>query len=345
MNPQSIVQALALSGGGYKGLYTATVIADFEDHTQIPFAKHFDLLSGTSIGGIIALALAAEISAQEIVSQLETNGAKIFTPLEPLNNLLHPFRARMRKSGFDINRGICKAKHSADPLRETLESIFGDRTIGDLKHRILIPSVNWTKGGPQFFKTPHHSRFTRDRSKSLVNVALATSAAPIYLPNHEFDDQIYVDGALVGNAPGLFAHHELLHNTELEDGPILGDEKNIRLLAIGALSAKITANQKESTDRGLLSWKGDLFSLMMASQEGVTDFMLKQKLGEEGYYKIDVELSPEQNKSVDLDMTTIAATRTIKGLARSSAQDASGVPFVKDILAYRAPSAYFHPPS
>src|SRR5262249_38669774 len=72
-------QILALSGGGFQGLYTAQVIADLEEHSGKPFASYFDLIAGTSVGGILALALALEIPAARIVTLFEKNGPMIFS--------------------------------------------------------------------------------------------------------------------------------------------------------------------------------------------------------------------------------------------------------------------------
>lgn len=68
-------QILALSGGGYRGLYTATILAELERELGGPIARHFDLIAGTSIGGILALALANEIPAQKLVEMFVSKGA------------------------------------------------------------------------------------------------------------------------------------------------------------------------------------------------------------------------------------------------------------------------------
>ncbi len=75
---QSRFQILALSGGGFRGLYTAKLLADFEDEISAPIATRFDLIAGTSIGGIIALALALEVPASRIVALLTEYGEEIF---------------------------------------------------------------------------------------------------------------------------------------------------------------------------------------------------------------------------------------------------------------------------
>jgi len=314
---------LALSGGGYKGLYTAQVIAQIEDRTGHCFGSHFDLICGTSIGGVIALALATrEISAKIIVDILQAAGPQIFVPVEMPERKIAGLKAIVKieadrqifkKFGITLNRGALAAKYNNTRLKLALEELFGDRLIEDLKARVLIPTANWTKGGPQFFKTPHNPSFTLDKKRKLVDVAMATSAAPVYLPNYEFEHQVYVDGGLVGNAPGIFGVHEAEHFINENE------EKDLHLLSIGALSSKITANQSESLDKGLAQWGPGIFDFMMACQEQTTDFMLKQKLADQ-YYMIDELISAEQDKVIALDKAGVSATSTLMGLAKITFQ-------------------------
>lgn len=316
---------LALSGGGYKGLYTAEIIALIEERTGKPFGSHFNLICGTSIGGILALALASrEISARTVVEKLMAVGPEVFRPVElPKQRIAKPTAMAKKEadkriyelSGFTIDRGVIAAKHDSAPLKVVLQEIFEDRKIEDLKTRVLVPTVNWTKGGPQFFKTPHHPRFTLDGKRALVDVAMATSAAPIYLPNYEFEHQVYVDGGLVGNAPGIFGVHEAEHSVDEEV-----DRGDIYLLSIGALSSRITANQSETLNKGLAQWNSRIFDLMMACQEQTANFMLEQKMGDR-YCMIDSYTSADQDKVVALDKAGDAATSTLLGLAKTTFQE------------------------
>jgi patatin-like phospholipase/acyl hydrolase len=75
---QARFQVLALSGGGYRGLYTAKILADLEEDIGGPIARRFDLIAGTSIGGILALAIAMEIPAEQMVKLFEQHGQEIF---------------------------------------------------------------------------------------------------------------------------------------------------------------------------------------------------------------------------------------------------------------------------
>lgn len=346
-NEESIKDAfhiLALSGGGYKGLFTAQIIAQIEERTGKPFGSHFDLICGTSIGGIIALALATrEISAQEVVASLTEVGPKIFTPITiPSFELGWPKtmgksiadKKIFEQSGFSFNRGIEAAKHDNKNLKDILQKLFENRKIEDLKTRVLIPTANWTKGAPQFFKTPHNPKFTVDKKYSLVDIAMATSAAPIYLPNYQFENQVYVDGGIVGNAPGIFGVHEA------ENFIYEANDKEHYLLSIGALSSKITANQSETLDKGLIQWNSQLFDFMMACQEQTADFMLKQKLGER-YHMVDETTSAEQDKVVALDKANKASTDTLVGLAKIIFQKEISKQELNNYIAQQTPDLNF----
>jgi len=120
-------QVLALSGGGYRGLYTAKVLADIEQELQSPIATKFDLITGTSIGGILALALALEIPAQTMVDLFVKHGEEIF---------------KKRWSFL----GIMRAPYSPASLKAQLEAseVFGDRLLGACIHPVMVPSINYT---------------------------------------------------------------------------------------------------------------------------------------------------------------------------------------------------------
>lgn len=301
---------LALSGGGYRGLFTAQIVSLVEQETKQHFGSHFDLICGTSIGGILALALATrEIAASALVEMLKQHGNEVFKPMKP-HPLNVPGRWFMRQTGFRWKRGLVAAKHKNAALKEQLSAIFENRRIGDLKSRVLITSANWSKGGPQFFKTPHADGLFYDARLLLVDVAMATSAAPIYLPNYQIDRQVFVDGGLVGNAPAIFGVHEAEHFICEAKGA------RLQLLAIGTLSKKVTADQKKPLDKGLLAWKSGLFDFMMACQEQITHDMLKHKFGD-AYWKIDGTPTEEQSHHLQLDNAEEPATDTLLALAGS----------------------------
>ncbi|RWA51863.1 hypothetical protein AU476_20370 [Cupriavidus sp. UYMSc13B] len=157
---------LAISGGGFRGLFAALILAHMEEELGAPLARKFDLIAGTSIGGILALAIAAEIPLSRLVALFTDHGHDIFAPTV--------FGMRRPRWLVDrLNWGVWSSKYTSAPLRQLLSApdLFGDRTLGDLPHRVLVPAVNVTKGGPCMFKTPHHPNWKMDWKHRLVDVA------------------------------------------------------------------------------------------------------------------------------------------------------------------------------
>jgi hypothetical protein len=312
---------LALSGGGYRGLYTATVLAELERALGTPIVSHFDLICGTSAGGMLALGLAAEIPASELKALFEDEGSRIFGCRS----------LRRRLLGFWLT-----AKHDPAGLKEVLSERFQGATIGDLKHRVLVPAVNYSTGRGQFFKTPHHSTFELDYRMKLVDVALATAAAPVYFPLVRNDRGVFADGGLVGNAPGLFGLHEV--KTFLAP-----DQKaRIRVLAIGTMTIGATVRGSASLDRGFGKWRGGLFDLVISAQESSVDYILRQSLGN-NYFQIDDKATPDQSKDVKaLDRVSIGATNTLKDRGNHAAQRALGDPLFQPFRTHQAGAPIFY---
>ncbi|MCC8626475.1 CBASS cGAMP-activated phospholipase [Xanthomonas vesicatoria] len=285
------LHVLALSGGGYRGLYTATVLAELEQVLGRPIAQHFDLICGTSAGGMLALGLANEIPASELKDLFEKHGGRIFGSRSLTRRLL----------GFWLI-----AKHNPNGLREVLAERFGETTLGDLKHPVLIPAVNYSTGKGQFFKTPHHPSFELDHRLKVVDVALATAAAPVYFPLARNERGVFADGGLVGNAPGLFGLHEARHF--LAKDPSV----QVRVLSIGTMTVGSTVRGNASLDRGFGKWRGGLFDLVISAQESSVHHLLEHALGAD-YYKIDDQATPDQSKDVKaLDRVSVAASRTTR---------------------------------
>lgn len=297
---------LALSGGGYRALYSATILTELERVIGCPIAQKFDLICGTSAGGLLALGLASEIPAKKLKETFEKDGKKIFSQRNWLRKM----------TGFWL-----RAKHSNEGLRGVLSDLFNDQTFSHLKHRVLIPTVNFTTGRGQFFKTPHHPTFEMDRTLSLKDAALSTSAAPVYFPLYRNSRGVFVDGGLVGNAPGLFGVHEIQQFIAKPNSPIC-----IRVLSIGTLTIGATIRGGAVLDQGILGWKSDLFDLVISAQESSVDYMLKHIL-QENYFKIDDQVTPDQSKDVRaLDVVTGASTNTLRDRGMSAAQRALGDP-------------------
>ncbi len=319
-----VFHVLALSGGGYRSLYTASILRQLEEVLERPIAAHFDLICGTSAGGMLALGLAAEIPAAKLQEIFEKHGARIFSSRSCWRRL----------TGF-----FTKAKHSNEGLTEVLRETFGDMTIGELKHRVLIPSVNYSTGRGQFFKTPHHPTFEVDQKMTVVDVALATAAAPVYFPIARNPRGAFVDGGLVGNAPGFFGLHEVRIFLAPETGA------QVRVLSIGTMTNGATMPGGTNLDRGFWQWKESLFNLVISAQESSVDYMLRQILKDD-YVSLDEKPTPEQSDDVKaLDKVTTASTNTLKDRANDTFQRAIGDPKFQVFRTHYAepPSFYYGP--
>lgn len=328
-------QILSLSGGGYKGLYTALILSEFEKKYDTQIYKHFDLIAGTSIGGIIALGLSIGIPAEKIVHLLVSKGPAIFNPLETygVHRFLENFANKKTKNEFGWKRGIRNAKHSPCELERVLKGIFSDQVMNDLKTRVLIPTANFSSGKAQFFKTRHNQRYVNDGGLKLLDIALATSAAPLYFPAHKFNSQIYVDGGLVGNNPAIFALDEVERNVK----DIEFDNNKIKLLSIGALAGKVSIDPLSNLDMGAIAWASELMKLTMACQEKMVEDVLKFRLGGNSWH-IDSAVHESQSNFVSLDRANEKATAIIQSLAQSSIRENVSIDFVTELFKHKAQS-------
>jgi hypothetical protein len=319
-------QILALSGGGYRGLFTAKVLAEIERQIGAPIATRFDLIAGTSIGGILALALALEIPASRMVELFERHGEEIF------------------KKRWSL-KGLLRSPYSQKRLGELLqnETLFGQRTLAACKHPAMVPAINYSSGNPVVFKTPHHSSLVRDQRSRLVDVALATSAAPGYFPRHSFDNNQYVDGGLYANAPGLFALHEA-------QCFLRQPRERIHLVAIGTMSSKFTVDPRHNRSGGTYDWGGwhpgntpkRLFGLAISAQEAAVDFLLAQRLVKGHYHHLDTTLTDASARAVSLDRADKAAREVLLGAGDQCAKRALGDSSFRALLEHHAAPPKFH---
>lgn len=164
-------QILALDGGGIRGLYSAAVLAKLEEKCGVNITDHFDLITGTSTGGIIAIGLGLGLRPREIVSFYVNEGPKIFNNHLGWNSILRIFRP----------------KYNVEPLEMALQAdnCLGDKLFGASKKRLVIPSYNLSNNQVRLFRTPHHASLTTDWKIPAWKIAMATSAAPTYFPASE----------------------------------------------------------------------------------------------------------------------------------------------------------------
>ena len=196
---------LSIDGGGIRGVFPAAVLAGLErTHTGgNPLASYFDLVAGTSTGGILAIGLGAGLSAGELLQLYVERGCEIFPPLP--DNAVGRLRGRIR----DICH-YARYLYDRDALEDVLSEKLGDRLFGESTLRLCIPAFEGRHSEVFVYKTPHHPDYQTDRHERMVDVALATAAAPSYFKPLEHGGYTLVDGGVWANNPVMLAVIEAL---------------------------------------------------------------------------------------------------------------------------------------
>lgn len=292
---------LSIDGGGIKGLYSSTILEHLEERFD-PMSDYFDMICGTSTGGLIALCLALKIPATAISEIYEKRGSQIFP--------------RRTKLGGIIRQTFWGGKYSDVPLKQVLKDVFGNKKIADLENLVCIPSYSVTDARPWVFKRDH-SKLDRDNNTLLVDVALATSAAPTYFPVCEiphYNYKQFIDGGVWANNPTLSGLIEALTYFVGANR----DFSSVDILSISSLNNTAGKPVGLKRRRSFLDWRDDLFETSLIGQSYFSNYFMK-KLCEMTeinirYHRIPSEpVSPEQQNLVQLDCASEKALRFIKG--------------------------------
>ncbi|GAA4366199.1 hypothetical protein GCM10023185_37180 [Hymenobacter saemangeumensis] len=303
-------KVLCIDGGGIKGLYSATILQHLEEQYNCKISDHFDMLCGTSTGGIIALALSLKISAADICRFYREEGPKIF-PRAGWGK-----RSHRLISGF--RQILWGGKFSDEPLKHALNQVFGDQVLGESHNLLCIPSYTVTEARPYIFKFDHkEGQLSRDNKARYVDVALATSAAPTYFPvaeNANYDNKQFIDGGVWANNPTLVGFVEALRY-------FVGNGKQFQKLSILSVSSlTLTGGEKAGKDRfrSFFGWRDSLFETSMTGQSLFTDYFMS-RMNEVNdvnvkYLRIPCpDVSHEQASQVQLDVATPAALNLLSG--------------------------------
>lgn len=291
---------LSLDGGGLHGIIPAAVLAQIERRIGCRLADRFDLIAGTSIGGILALALAYEVPMRKVVEVFTERGTAIFSP----RGL--PAGAVTRL--LDLSRSVLGPKYSGTALREALAGHLGQRRLRDATHPVVVTAVDVSAGATKVFKTPHAPLSRGDEAIRALDVAMATSAAPAYFPSVRIGNRLYADGGLFAVAPDQVALHEARHFMGV-------DPAGVRMLSVGTAVAGYQPAGGVSPDEGAVGWLSDgrLILTLLAVQQQHVQAMMEDLLGER-YLRIDAPWPADAG--LGIDVATPAAVRTLTGLAQ-----------------------------
>lgn len=303
---------LALDGGGIKGVLAAAFLETVEEATGKKIADHFDLVAGTSTGGIIALGIGLGLSAREIVQFYVNEGPRIFDQASPLDQrglfgrFFERFKGANRKA-----RQLALPKYDSHGLRQALERAFKSNRLGDSRVRLVIPAYHADKEDVYVFKTRHHQRLQLDWRERAVDVALATAAAPTYFAAHHMPSGApLIDGGIWANNPSGIA--------AVEACGVLGwTSDDLYILSLGCTEEAIDI-PTEAGYAGLLLKSTALF-MQGQSRASVGTAMLLSGHSEADprYFRYQPQVAPGKFSLDSIDMVN-----RLRGLGQACAREA-----------------------
>lgn len=292
------VRVLSLSGGGYRGLFTAALIRALEARLgpdparPTPFGQRFDLIAGTSIGGILATALSCRATGAALQALLQRRGSSIFPPMR-----LRGLRKLLGRAPYDPQRlrsAICELLPDAE-----------QNLLGEHAPALLLTTVNWTTSKLQLLGSRPTLGQRDQLGLTLMDAMLATSAAPAHFPVHSFQHHRFVDGGLAANAPDL---HALQCAQQMYPGA------EVHMLSIGTANPLHGRDPSAVPGRGLM-WAGPVIELVTSAQEVLAVQECAARMGTHRYLRLNMPPSSAQQKQLDFDVADQTSTDLLLSLA------------------------------
>lgn len=306
MNKQTRI--LTIDGGGIRGLIPARVLVSLERKLQqrtgrddARLAEFFDLVAGTSTGGLITCLLLAPgenewtpaFTAQEIVDLYLNHGTEIFDA--PLVKRIHSLN------------GLRDERYEAHGLEQLIDERVGDLWLSQLIKPCLITAYDVTRRKAKFF-TQHDAR-NDDKDYPIKVVARATSAAPTYFEAMPGENgrtpYAYVDGGLFANNPAMCAYVEAYR--KLAGKPTA---ENMVVLSLGTGQVTKSYPYHSVKNWGMVQWLRPLIDIMMAGASETVDYQMQQLFTAHGrpdsYLRLQPTISTNDAKLAELDNVTPA---------------------------------------
>ncbi len=281
------MRVLSIDGGGIRGLIPAVVLADVERRTDRRVADLFDMVAGTSTGGILAAAVGCpgpdgrpRYSAEELIELYLTEGPKIFDP-----SLLKQVTSAA---------GLADERYDSDGLVSALRQYIGDTRLSEALVPVLLTAYDIEDRHAFFFRT-ERARLDPEYDFALADAAHATSAAPTYFEPVRVTDVTgahtypLVDGGVFAANPAMCAWTDLVRDRR-------APEVNL-LASLGTGTAIRPIPYEQARGWGLLGWARPLIDVLFSGAAETVDFQLAQLLGDR-YVRLQERL---ETASDDLD--------------------------------------------
>ncbi len=257
------INVLSIDGGGIRGIIPATILAAIEKCLAKQLYEVFDLIAGTSTGGIIALGIGTTANNDkpyrpaDLVGLYVENGPKIFR-----KDLLTPFKS------------LFGPKYAPDALDDVLHTFFGETELDSALTPLLISSYDLQSQLPFFFKS-HRIAGDPTYNWKAREAARATSAAPTFFPPFHLQghgqDYALVDGGIFVNNPGVAAYAEARR--------VYPDADKFVVVSVGTGDREDKIVYEQAKGWGLLGWAKQIVPVMMDSVSEAVDYELESVFG------------------------------------------------------------------
>jgi uncharacterized protein len=275
------VRILSIDGGGVRGLIPSLVLTKLEQLAGRPIFELFDLIAGTSTGGILALGLTMAgpngrpaHSAHSLVSIYEKESARIFS---------RPLGYRLRALG-----SLADQKYPSQGIEAVLLEYFQEARLKDSLTDVLIPAYEIERHFPFFFKSAH-ARLNPAYDFAIRDVARATSAAPTYFEPHRIaasgsdgDYFALVDGGVYANNPAGCALVECLTRYP--------STQEFVVVSLGTGVRHESISYGKSKAWGVAQWAKPIFNIVLDGVSATVDYQLKQLLPSKRYFRFQPNL-------------------------------------------------------
>src|ERR671911_2517793 len=297
-------KVLSIDGGGIRGIIPAMVLAEIERRTGKLTSESFDLVAGTSTGGILALGLTkpgqggkAQYSAETLIELYETEGGKSFD--------LSVWHQLQSVGGF------AEEKYPSKGIEEVAKRYFDDFPLAEALTEVLVTAYEIERRGPWFFKRRHARDQDRKGDNFLMReVARATSAAstyfePLQLEWGPYGERAFIDGGVHSNNPAMCAYVEAIK---------IYPEEDILVVSLGTGEPTREMSYEEVKGWGLALWAQPILNVVFDGVSDTVDYQLKELLStEEGdarrYYRFQTVLKIGNDDMDDAGATNIAALK------------------------------------
>jgi patatin-like phospholipase/acyl hydrolase len=307
MNSERKFRILSIDGGGLRGVIPLQIIRYIEEITGEEIHNSFDLIAGTSTGGLLTCALTFQDADDIEGGQRKYSLDEIEKIYVERGNQIFP-----SESYFSFKKNPLKKwlypKYNPTSLDNILGEYFGDARVTNCMKPIFITSYDIHRNKPVFFTT-REATLIPERNPKLKDICRATSAAPTYFPSYRFsydkENIVCVDGGVFMNNPSLGALIEILGNLNYKYYKVKErmDLSDIFILSLGTGTSNKVLNSLNSESWGRINWIKPIIDLTTNGPVKVINDQLKtiyEMFGhEDNYLRINIDIEEKYSEMSD----------------------------------------------